>query len=78
MKTDIQAVPEPVQTEQIGGFTAEMRAGEIVVNLPSDVLFDSGRDSSEVFREVLIERSRLGTQQPVPGEVDSTDRFHGH
>ena len=45
LETDIQAVPEPVQTEQIGGFTAEMRAGEIVVNLPSDVLFDSGRDS---------------------------------
>ena len=45
LQTDIQAVPEPVQTEQIGGFTAEMRAGEIVVNLPSDVLFDSGRDS---------------------------------
>ncbi len=45
LETDIQAVPEPVEPQQIGGFNAEMRAGEIVVNLPSDVLFDSGRDS---------------------------------
>ena len=29
----------------IGGFQAETRGGEIVVNLPSDVLFDSGRDT---------------------------------
>ena len=36
------AAPVP---STIGGFSAEMRNGEIVVNLPSDVLFDSGRDS---------------------------------
>ena len=29
----------------IGGFAAESRGGEIVVNLPSDILFDSGRDT---------------------------------
>ena len=29
----------------IGGFEVEARGGEIVVNLPSDVLFDAGRDS---------------------------------
>ena len=36
--------PEPAPSS-IGGFSAEMRNGEIVVNLPSDVLFDSGRDT---------------------------------
>lgn len=37
-----QAEPTPTT---IGGFQAEVRGGEIVVNLPSDVLFDSGRDT---------------------------------
>ena len=39
------APPPAAVPKTIGGFNAEMRNGEIVVSLPSDVLFDSGRDS---------------------------------
>ena len=36
--------PAPAATT-LGGFDAESRGGELVVNLPSDVLFDPGRDT---------------------------------
>jgi outer membrane protein OmpA-like peptidoglycan-associated protein len=44
LESDVTAAPAPVATT-LGGFQAESRGGEIVVSLPSDVLFDSGRDT---------------------------------
>lgn len=37
--------PATAPVTSIGGFDVEARGGEIVVSLPSDVLFDAGRDT---------------------------------
>jgi outer membrane protein OmpA-like peptidoglycan-associated protein len=41
----VSTTPVEPTVATIGGFQAESRGGEIVVNLPSDVLFDPGRDT---------------------------------
>jgi outer membrane protein OmpA-like peptidoglycan-associated protein len=68
LETDIQAVPEPVKAEQIGGFAAEMRAGEIVVNMPSDVLFDSGRDSLKSSAKTSLSQVASELNSRYPGK----------
>jgi outer membrane protein OmpA-like peptidoglycan-associated protein len=68
LETDIQTVPEPVIAKQIGGFTAEMRAGEIVVNLPSDVLFDSGRDSLKSSAKTSLSQVASELNARYPGK----------
>ena len=70
LEADIQAIPEPaqVQAQEIGGFTAEMRAGEIVVNLPSDVLFDSGRDSLKTSAKSSLEQVASELNNKYPGK----------
>ena len=45
LESDITTVSTAPVVSTIGGFQAEIRGGEIVVNLPSDVLFDPGRDT---------------------------------
>ena len=68
LEADMQAVPEPAQTQEIGGFTAEMRAGEIVVNLPSDVLFDSGRDSLKASAKSSLTQVATELNSRYPGK----------
>ena len=45
LETDMLASNTAPAVTSIGGFDVEARGGEIVVNLPSDVLFDAGRDT---------------------------------
>ena len=68
LESDLQAMPEPVTTEQIGGFSAEMRAGEIVVNLPSDVLFDSGRDTLKTSAKTSLSQVANELNSRYPGK----------
>lgn len=45
LEADVVATATAPPPRTLGGFKAEARGGEIVVELPSDVLFDSGRDT---------------------------------
>ena len=57
----------PVQNT-IGGFQAETRDGEIVVSLPSDVLFDSGRDSLKTTAKSSLNAVASAIRSDYPGK----------
>ena len=64
-KVTVASAPTPAT---IGGFDVEMRNGEIVVNLPSDVLFDSGRDSLKNPAKSSLNRVASELRSDYPGK----------
>ncbi|MAJ47329.1 MAG: hypothetical protein CBC35_08780 [Planctomycetes bacterium TMED75] len=68
LASNSKPAPLAATPRTIGGFDVEMRNGEIVVNLPSDVLFDSGRDSLKSPAKSSLNRVASELKADYPGK----------
>lgn len=67
LAADLGAKPlAPATAITLGGFSASERNGEIVVQLPSDILFDAGRDSIKTSAKSSLNQLATEIKQTYP------------